>query len=472
MRTETMRRAQVSAGPASGGAMRRVSLAGPTAALGDVALASAKLPFPVLIMLISILLPVEFNLGPLAMTGLRMVLIVMILPLLAGLFSGRYGRLMAVDWLFLAHFFWLTIALAVNNPDRVIQQAGSVGLEFLGGYLMGRAYIRTREDFAALSRALIFSFVLMLPFTAYETITGTPLIPTLIDKVPGLGSVNIVYADPRMGLERVQGPFDHPIHFGIYASVAFPLAFVAFDGVRSMRWRVLMSAIVVGSGMLALSSGALLALLLQIGLISWSIMFRSITWRWWLLVGLFVTAYVGIDLLSNRTPIKVFMSYATFSAHTAYWRGIIFDWGMKNVWANPIFGLGLRDWVRPSYMHSGSMDNFWLVMAVRYGIPGFLLVAGGYALAVAQIMRRDFSQDFRLLVFRRAWVFTFLGLSFALCTVHVWGAVYSFVFFMFGSGVWLIRATEQLDEIPENDEPSTPTSRYTRFASLRERAQR
>ena len=453
-------------------------------ALEDAALASAKLPLPVLIMILTILIPVEFRIGSLAMTGLRLELLVMLLPLLFGLFSGRYGKILMVDYLFLAHFAWIVVALGVNNPDRVVQQAGSLGIEFLGGYLMGRAYIRSRETFTALGKVLIWSLVVMLPLTIYEAKTDYTVIPMLLEKLPGISSVNISRPDPRMGLNRVQTSFDHPIHFGLYASVVFSLAFVAFEGIRSRLWRVVMSMIVVGSGALALSSGALLALLLQIGLIGWSIMFQKIKWRWWLLVGLFVLAYITVDLLSNRTPIKVFMSYATFSAHTAYWRSIIFEWGIKNVWANPVFGLGLRDWVRPSYMRSGSMDNFWLVMAVRYGIPGFVLIAAGYLLGLAQIMRRDFTADLRLLRFRRAWVFTFIGLTFTLCTVHIWGSVYSFVFFMFGSGVWLITENAPDPRVPARgraakgraqDETGAPadaplavappaSSRYSRFA--------
>ncbi|KFE33571.1 O-antigen ligase family protein [Thioclava atlantica] len=464
--------------PAGGRAPQEAGRSGPF--LPDAALAGAKLPRPVLLFLIAILVPVSFKLGPLALTGVRLVLMVMVLPLLAGLFSGRYGRMRGVDWLFLAHFGWLTLALAVNNFDRVIQQSGSVGIEFLGGYLLGRAYIRTREDFAALSHALVLSLLLLLPFTLYETKTGIALIPTLIGKLPGLGSITLVVTDPRLGLERVQSSFDHPIHFGLYASVAFSLAFLAFKGIRSRQWRVLMAATVGASGMLALSSGAILAVLLQIGLIGWFLMFRRIVWRWWLLVGLVVLAYVAIDLLSNRSPIKVFMSYATFSAHTAYWRMLIFEWGMVNVWANPVFGLGLNDWVRPAWMHSPSVDNYWLLMAMRYGIPGFALVAGGYALGLAQIMRRNFTHDLRLRVFRRAWVFTFVGLSFTLCTVHVWGSVYAFVFFMFGAGMWLLDAKEEAaptaNSEPARDRPEPRPRRpsaqlpYSRFPARKARS--
>ncbi|KEO51626.1 O-antigen ligase domain-containing protein [Thioclava pacifica] len=441
--------------------------------LPDADLFKAKLPKPVFIMMLAILVPVAFHLGPLALTGVRLVLLVAVLPLLYRLFTGQYGRMLLIDWLFIAHFLWAALALAVNNPDRVIQQAGSVGIEFLGGYMMGRAYIRTREDFAALAKALVWSVVFLLPFALVEAKTGTPPLAMLINKLPGLSSITLVYAEPRLGLERVQGSFNHPILFGLYVSVSFPFAFVAFKGIRSRLWRVVMAGIVLFTGALALSSGALLALLLQIGLIAWYQTFKGIEWRWWLLIGLFALSYVAIDLLSNRTPIRVFMSYATFSAHTAYWRMLIFEWGMHNVWSNPIFGIGLNDWVRPAWMHTPSVDNFWLLTTMRYGIPGFLLLATGYGLGLAQIMRRDFSQDPRLLVFRRAWVFTFVGLSFTLCTVHVWDSVYAFVFFMFGAGLWMIdtKPSAQAKAPRPSRDASTGSlgAAYSRFGQSRKR---
>jgi hypothetical protein len=88
------------------------------------------------------------------------------------------------------------------------------------------------------------------------------------------------------------------------------------------------------------------------------------------------------------------------------------------------------------------------VMAVRFGIPGFATVALGYIIATARIMRRDFSTDPMLTLFRRAWVFTFLGLSFTMCTVHIWTSIYSFVFFMFGAGAWLITAKSETALLP------------------------
>jgi hypothetical protein len=438
---------------------------------------TGRLPLPVWFYLLAVVIPIGFNLGPIYMTTLRMLLIVMIIPLVIQLLSGRFGKVMVIDVLFILHIVWATIAMAVVNPDRVIENIGAAGIEFLGGYVMGRAYIRTPEAFGALCRALGLIVLGSLPFALVETVTGRPILIEVIEKLPGVRTVAKNFQDGRMGLERVQFGFAHPIHYGLFCSVAFSMAWVGLKGWSSNLNRVVISTTIAACGFLALSSGALLAIFLQIGLILWAMMFAAVNGRWWWLVALSALAYLVVDLLSNRTPIMVFLSYATFSAHTAYWRTIIFDWGVANVIGSaekgiigsPWFGIGLKDWVRPWFMHSGSMDNFWLVMAVRYGIPGFLTLALGYCIGLKRIIQRDFTGDQVLSQFRLAWVFTFMGLTFTLCTVHIWTSIYSFAFFFFGAGIWLIKVQPKSQDegaAPsfENIDLARSTLPYTRFA--------
>lgn len=437
------------------------------------------------IYLICVALPIGFNLGPLYMTTLRLLLIVLVIPLFVNLLRGRYGRLYATDFLFVLHVVWMALALAATTPDQLVTQIGSVGVEFLGGYLVGRACIRSRAHFTALCKWLILIVFCLLPFALHEALTGRPLVVEALHKIPGLVTVPIVTIEGRMGLERVQSSFAHPIHYGLFCSVAFSLCFVALRDVHSNTRRYISSALILISGCLALSSGALLAMVLQIGMIAWSLIFARVRARWWLLVGLFALAYVVVDLLSNRTPLRVFMSYATFSAHNAYWRGLIFEWGMMNILgseannipAAPWFGLGMGDWVRPWYMRSGSMDNFWLVIAVRYGVPALMILTLGYALIIFHVMRRNFDGDTEMLRFRRAWVFTFLGLTFTLTTVHVWTNIYSFVFFMFGAGVWMITERARTGDAPPDQTTTVPEAAsdipvrgaHSRFATTHRR---
>lgn len=400
---------------------------------------------PVLIYLAAIVLPIGFNVGPLNLNILRLLLLVMIVPLTVNLFTGRYGRVIWTDILFYLHIFWMMVALIVNNPDRAVVFFGSQSIEFIGGYVLARAFIRTREDFIALCKGIVLVTCFLLPFAVIEAGTRRPLILLGIDALPGVFSASGTGTSEswgqaqRLGLYRAQTAFPHPILHGLFCATVFPLAFVALKGVYSMAGRYVLSAAVAACALLSLSAGPLLSMILVFMLIGWSHVLRGVRARWSLLVWLIVALYVVIDLLSNRTPIRVFLTYATFSPQTGWMRLIIFEWGMVNVWANPLFGIGLNDWVRPVWK-SASMDNFWLVNAVRYGIPGFVFLALGYLIALWRIGRQNFDADPILWQLRRGWMFAFVGLSVTLATVHVWSSLYSFVFFMFGSGMWMFTA--------------------------------
>ncbi|MFZ1727097.1 MAG: O-antigen ligase family protein [Albidovulum sp.] len=416
------------------------STVGASGAVSGLTSVKAGLPPVVWLYLIAVVIPVGFNMGSVAMTGLRLLLFFTIIPMSISLFSGKYGKVYPVDYLFFFHIVWMTFALIANNPAGALQNVGSTAIEFLGGYVLARGCIRTPEAFAALIRAILILVILSLPLAIVEARTGTAVLPALIEKVPGLTSVAQVTIEKRLGLNRVQAYFSHPIHYGLFCSVAMSLIFVGMRNIMSLGKRIVSGMAITLGVFLSLSSGALLALMLQFALMSWNHMFRKVTRRWLLLLGLFALAYVVVDLLSNRTPVRVLMSYATFSAHTAYYRSIIFEWGMINVWNNPLLGLGFRNWIRPSFMHSGTVDNFWLVMAMRYGIPGFLLIAAGYADAIWRVGRQKMTPGTTLSDMRLAWMFTFLGLSFTLVTVHIWTSAYSFVFFLLGSGLWFASA--------------------------------
>ncbi|MDH5451994.1 MAG: O-antigen ligase family protein [Paracoccaceae bacterium] len=411
-------------------------------ALNAAASTARRLHPLVWLYLIGVLLPIGFDLGTLSLSLLRTLLLLTTVPLFFGLIAGRFGKVYPVDWLFFLHMCWATVAIAVNNPNKVVENIGSTAIEFLGGYLIARAFIRSREDFIALVRVLGVMVCLTVPLAVSESVTDVSVIAQLISSV-GLQPPYQVDMAPRMDLFRAQTVFAHPIHYGLFCSAAFSLVFVGMKGTMNGVMRYLIAFAVLCGVFLSLSSGALLAVFLQISLIAWAFGFRNLPRRWTLLLALFGTMYVVIDLLSNRTPIRVLMTYATFSTHNAYYRAVIYEWGMINVWANPIFGLGLRPWVRPGWMHTTSVDNFWLVSAMRYGIPGFLLLALGYLDALVRVGRKklvDGSPESQL---RLAWMITFCGLSFTLITVHIWTTVYSFVFFLLGSGLWIASASSE-----------------------------
>ncbi|WP_371170537.1 O-antigen ligase family protein [Aliiroseovarius sp. 2305UL8-7] len=414
------------------------------------------LPLPVLIYLIVVVVPFHFNAGPVLLTGVRAFLLVLIVPLTIKLFTGKFGRLVFADFLFFLHMGWAAIALSVNNPDRTVQFIGSNAVEFLGGYILARAYVRSPEVLMAVWKVLFVVVILTLPLAAFEAVTARPIAIEIISKLPGIQSLANIVMESRMGLDRAQVVFAHPIHYGLFCSVTFSLCVVGMKKEWGNFRRLLTTGMICTGVFLSLSSGALLPVALQIGLIIWAAVFDKLKARWMLLMSLIVLAYITIDLLSNRTPIRVFMSYATFSPHNAFWRGLIFEYGIQNVWDSPVFGIGLNDWKRPGWMHASTVDNFWLLIAMQFGIPGFILLVIGYFEILIRIGVSKVDADPVTWRLRRAYMFSFIGMTLTLSTVHVWTNIYSFTFFMLGSGVWFIFAKPQApSDAPEIEEEAS-----------------
>ena len=423
-------------------------------AQGQFTKPKTRLPLPVVCFLLALVLPLHFKVGPLALDGVRLTLMIMIVPLALNLVKGKYGRIQFVDIMFFLHALWMPISLLKNNPSQAIEFGGSVTIEFFGGYLLARAYIRSRETFIALLKFMIVIVIFLLPLALYETRTGTPPLLELLNKLPFSKSFGNGFFDPRWGLSRTQVAFQHPIHFGVYSSMLFSFALIGLKDVYTASQR-LMIAIVIGiSVFCSLSSGPLLALLIQIWLLVWAFTLQKVPFKWSILVVLCIITYILIDLLSNRSPVHVLMTYATFSAHNGYWRLLIFEYGIQNVWANPIFGLGLNDWARPTFMYTSSVDNFWLLQAMRFGLPGFFFLVIGYIALLWTVGSRKLEENSQLWVLRRSWMFAFLGITFSLTTVHVWGAIYSFLFFLIGAGVWLIDVAETDDPVKDVEDPN------------------
>jgi len=438
-----------------------------------------RLALPVKLFLIAVLLPLGFQLGPLYLNMLRLVLLFAIVPLFFLLVTGRLGRLVFADYVFMLHLFWVSVTMFIHHPGEALEASGIAMVEFLGAYLLGRACIRSKAEFVTLCKWAMWLTAITLPFALIESQTSSPLLLEMINSIPGLFSYADVQHDPRMGLWRSQVVFVHPIHYGLFCSAAIPLTYIALRHVMPPKQRLIMTAAVTACCFLSLSSGALIAALLQGALVAWAFMFRKVERRWLYLIILFVVAYVVVDILSNRTPFEVFMSYAVFSPHNAYWRALILEWGLMNIFgstennipAAPIFGIGLNDWVRPWYMHSGSMDNFWLTIGVRHGLIAVLLLVLGWVITITRIGLRDFNGDPLLYDQRRAWTFLFVGLSFTLSTVHIWETTYSYTMFLFGAGIWMLSAApERTEESPEDNTGDSGRPAKAATASPEQRA--
>lgn len=404
-------------------------------------------PLPLLLLIVSFCLPAEVAVmaGPLRLSPFRVILLVTFLPNLAYLLGGRIP-MKPVDILIIAHGLWVVIALMVSmGPAQAIETGGIYMVETVGAYLIARRHIQHLGHVEAVAR-LIAGLIAFLCVAAFlESITGVHMLREMFRAV--LGGPGPHDMDTRMGLERAFTSFEHPILFGTFAASGAAFSYYVL-GQATLQFKALVRlGLVVLATFFSLSGGPFVALGLQGFLIAWDRFTKGINHRWAALGGLFAGIWFMLTLASNRSPVLVFISYLTFSTQSAYNRVHIWTYGSAEVGRHPLFGIGLNDWIRAPWM-SDSMDTFWLLTAVRYGLPSVLLLLSAMIVIGVSLNRtRASSVPFKHAV--KAWMVTMAGLSLAALTVHFWNALMVQFFFLIGLGAALssLRVSQPVPQI-------------------------
>ena len=394
----------------------------------------------------------HFTVGTLSLSAHRVLLLLAFFPCAGWLLTGRAGRLRACDVLVAAHSAWAVLSFAVNGgPDIALKSGGIYVVETLGAYLIGRTCIRDERAFRTLVRCLVWAVIGLAVFTVPEAITGFHYFAAKTE----MGVVGP--DDVRHGFYRAHGPFQHAILNGVFCSTVLAMAWYSVRGGRWTLRGLRNSLLICVSAATSVSSVVIVSLAAQGGLIVWNRLLRAFRYRWWLLAGMTAAAWLGISLASNRGAMAILARIA-FDPQTAYMRQAIWQAGVPNVLAHPLFGLGQRDWVRPGWMPP-SVDNFYLLTTMRYGVPALLLL-GGAVLSCAIAGRRG-RLPLPVQRLRTGWRISLVAFLISAGTVHLWLTALTFFFFFLGCGVWfadvpavravrrrLIRTTCSADDEP------------------------
>lgn len=397
---------------------------------------SGRLPVAIKLFLIGLVIPWILPLGSLNLSAYRIVLIVALLPCVAMWAQGKVGPIRIADIGLQLYSIWAALALAViHGVGPGLQSGGMLFIEGTGAYLLARCYIRTAADFRNMIIFVIKLMMCLLPFALYEWMTGEK--PLLVAFGTIFPTVEVTKMVPRMGLWRVQGPFSHSILFGVFCGSM--LALTSLVASKKPSTRAFLVCLVGGTAVLSMSSAPIAGVVFQIALLTWNRLLRNFRGRWKLLWVLVLIGYLVVEFGSNQTPVQFYVSHFTFEQQTGWYRIWIWDYGSASVSNHPLFGIGLGDWERPSWMGSDSVDNFWLLTAMRYGLPAFLLMSLSWLFLWIAVARRR-GLDRTLRSYRTAYLICMATFVFVGSTVHFWGATYAWFFFLGGSGVWLLDA--------------------------------
>ncbi|MEM6900211.1 MAG: hypothetical protein AAF583_10615 [Pseudomonadota bacterium] len=420
---------------------------GGTASHGATVAIERALPlWPAKLLLFTLTMPFFFQIGPLLLTADRFFLLAAFVPFFVFWLSGRAGPIHFADIAILSLWSWQTISTIVTDGAAVAIEASGVNmLETLGAYFVARCLIRDADAFFEIVRFLFRIILVLLPFAIFETLTGQNLLLDTANKIwPSYGDVP---KEERLGLDRVALVFHHPILFGVFCGSCFALSYYVLGYGSSRLMRALRTATVGFTAFLALSSGPLAALLAQSVLMAWDQVLKSVRYRWKLLSGGVIFFWVSLEIAASRSVPELFISAFAFNKSTAYNRIRIWRYGTQSVAEHPWFGIGRSiEWQRPWWM-SDSMDMFWLVPAVRYGLPaGLLLHATFLGVFLAVAFKRDL--DERTSAYRTGFLICLMGFYLAGWTVHYWKVIYVLFIFLLGSGVWILTAQERPGSTP------------------------
>jgi hypothetical protein len=183
-------------------------------------------------------------------------------------------------------------------------------------------------------------------------------------------------------------------------------------------------------------------------------------------------AAVILNFATNSGVVGFIVNHLTFNQASAYNRLLIWDWGLYNIMANPIFGLDADNWVRAAFMKS-SCDNYWIVVTMLGGLPALSFLLAGILATVWSWGKLDLRALTPIYArFRTGWFFCYIAFAFTGFSVMFFGGLQP-LFFLFlglaGAGIPIYKAAlQQAHRIPteQRSEASAPANRPSKVPAF------
>jgi hypothetical protein len=427
-------------------------------------IARRALPIPLVLMIFSILLPIEisFYIGPVFMTSIRVIMIGLTIPMLAHLVMDRRRDL--ADWLVVLAVLWICIGHLIKRGASGIEIAGQSILEILIPYLVARYCLRDKTELTRFLSAIGFIILVLGILAIPESVLGVRFLHEIPRAFTGI--VYEIQSDERMGLLRASSTFENPILFGLFGATF--MALIWYSELPLSR-RLILCAGCTLSTVLSLSSAAILMLGLQILLIIIEKITRRLPKRTLIIVISTVIMIVFVELSSNRGFIKLMISNITLNPSTGYYRTLQWENAIDDVMAHKFLGMtDVYNWTRPFWM-TPSIDNNWLVLSMTSGIPATLLV-WSLLLRISVVLyrlKRNIN-DIALARTMTGWLISLIALFLGAWTVAYFGRMQPVSYFIYGIGAALMcmgRPSEPAGNAQTTaTENCRPATRYSRFS--------
>jgi hypothetical protein len=378
--------------------------------------------FVALCALAGVVLPseVQFSLADGArFTSGRLAAALLFFPALFVLLQkGR--RLISCDFLAFSTAFWMVAASLISAGTSSLSSAGGDALDFLGGYLIARAFVFGRPALDTFVRVLsVFTFIVIILAMA-DSFSGRLIVHEKIGAI--VNASQLPREGLRNGLVRAASTFDHEILFGVFCAVTAAI-FLYWE--KSLLRRSLAAGLCFLGCILSLSSGAFMAFAMILAAFTYDQLMRRYQWRWsalWMVTG--AVAFAFFVLLEN--PLGWILSHLTLDPQTGWIRMMIWEEASHYIALSPITGYAYQ--LLNNDTVDRSVDSIWLLYSLRFGIPMSILLFLTNVTAFFPGKRESVSgaNDVYMDRMRPAFTIVIVAFMFAGLTVHFWNYMLMF----------------------------------------------
>lgn len=357
------------------------------------------------------------------------------------LFAALRGRFRWVwpDLLILAAVAWISLAMSMTSDAQQALTASVAHIADIGlAYFFARAAFNDTRDLRMFLLLMLPGLFLTGVILLVEAVTYQHIIQGFFSSITGRG---IDYqSSPRMGLMRAQAQFAHPIQAGIFLASFLPLYW--FAGFKP--WLKITGVLAALLSFATVSSVTFLALAFGLFLVFYQWLTEKIanlTWRLLFIgVGLFIFA---AELGTGSGTFGLLTRFGSLNSVSAYARINIWNYGSANVVEHPWFGLGYADWERPVWMVA-SVDNYWLLTAMRFGIPAVVFLGLAALVALVMIMRRSTTSSSLEAQSERGVAISVAIFTLSIISASIWLQSQVWYFMLIGIAVSLASAPRQV----------------------------
>lgn len=327
---------------------------------------------------------------------------------------------------------WASSWVITGTLPKAAEQGGAHLVDIALPYFLVRATIQTPLDLRRFLVLIVPAITFTAVFVVQEAITHVRYIEPLASGLTGARGT--LPQETRLGFLRGGAGFPHPILAGIFLGGLLPL--YAMANLRG--WPKIVGLAASLAAVFTLSSSAMLCLASASLALAYEWLMRHVqklTWKLFLVV--LALVYVVVEATSNTGFYGLVLRYASLDAASGGNRLLIWEYGTQNILDNPLFGIGYSDWVRPSWMWQSTFDQFWLITALRFGMPFLACVLLACLMGIYASAKRSIDYEGSDARLHRAVAIALAVFALAINSVALWGAALAWFFVLIAIAVSL-----------------------------------